>query len=145
MRPSLLLLLALTALAARAAAFWPRRIAPERAIVDWVVASGGVSNVRIGSVPGAGGLRGTIAARDVPAGDVLVSLPSNLSVPMGDNAATSPESVVLLLKRRFAYPDWHAELEPFWRLFPKETFTKETFTEEEADLLQDEGLVSRFF
>lgn len=128
-----------------ATAFWPRRVAPERAIVDWVVASGGVANVKIGPVPGGSGLRGTLAARDVAAGDVLVSVPSNLSVPMGDNAATSPESVILLLKRRFTYPDWHAELAPFWRLFPRAPFTKETFSEEEAGMLQDEALVSLFW
>lgn len=56
-------------------------------------------------------------------------------------SSRSQESVILLLKRRFTYPDWHADMAPFWRLFPTHPFTKETMTDEEAGLLQDETLV----
>lgn len=90
------------------------------ALVDWIRASGGHSDVHIGFVvdapPGAeltstktlneakkktrkrrGGkkegssaLRGTIAIRDIAAGDVIIRLPSNISVPLGGTGVTSP-------------------------------------------------------
>ena len=65
------------------------------------------------------------------------------STPRSPPAASLPlqESVILLLKRRFTYPDWHADMAPFWRMFPAAPFTKETMTDEEAGLLQDETLV----
>lgn len=91
------------------------------ALVDWIRASGGHSDVRVGFVvdapPGAeptstktatekrktrkkrrgkkessssSALRGTIATRDIAAGDVIIRLPSNISVPLGGTGVTSP-------------------------------------------------------
>ena len=102
------------------------------ALVDWIRASGGHSDVRAGLVVDApagaeptstktvkkrrrgrrgkkesksgsssssssgggnssgGALRGTIATRDIAAGEAIIRLPSNLSVPLGGMGVTSP-------------------------------------------------------
>ena len=95
------------------------------ALIDWIRASGGHSDVRVGlvvdapagaeptsvtkkdkaekrrrrrrgkkesssSTSSSSALRGTIATRDIAAGEVIIRLPSNLSVPLGGTGVTSP-------------------------------------------------------
>jgi len=86
------------------------------AVIDWIRDSGGHSDVRVGLVvdapagaeptsvtkknkrqrrrrgkkEGSSALRGTIATRDIAAGEVIIRLPSNLSVPLGGTGVTSP-------------------------------------------------------
>ena len=91
------------------------------ALIDWIRASGGHSDVRVGLVADApagaeptstktkrkkkkkrrrvkkgnsksksSALRGTIATRDLAAGEVIIRLPSNISVPLGGTGVTSP-------------------------------------------------------
>ena len=91
----------------------------DSALIDWIRASGGHSDVRIGLVVGApagaeptstrknktnkkrrrrkgkkgsssSSLRGTIATRDIAAGEAIIRLPSNISVPLGGTGVTSP-------------------------------------------------------
>ena len=155
-------------LPAWAPSFLTRR--PEgAALIDWVRTNGGVAHVRVAAVPGGGGLRGLVVERALTRGDVVMALPSNLSIPMGDNSATSPvgvgggvgvgkagvgarpttdplffqESAVLLLGRRVADPAWWASLDVYLRSLPAAPFTKETMTREEAGLLQDSRLVRK--
>lgn len=54
-------------------------------------------------------LRGTIATRDIAAGEVIIRLPSNLSVPLGGTGVTSPVRRELGRERerereRFVFP-----------------------------------------
>ena len=94
----------------------------DSALIEWIRASGGHSDVRVGVVAGApdgaeptltkketkstkkkrrrrkrskkesssSALRGTIATRDIAAGEAFIRLPSNLSVPLGGTGVTSP-------------------------------------------------------
>ena len=63
---------------------------PEDALIAWVRSHGANLSVRVGPIPGRGGLRGMMAAVAVPKGALLVALPSNLSVPMGTIEYTTP-------------------------------------------------------
>ena len=86
------------------------------ALIDWIRASGGHSDVHVGLVVDApagaeptstkktkkkrrrrgkkesssSALRGTIATRDIAAGEAIIRLPSNISVPLGGTGVTSP-------------------------------------------------------
>jgi hypothetical protein len=68
---------------------------PEDALIAWVRGHGGNVTVRVGPVPGRGGLRGMMATAPVKAGGALVVLPSKLSVPMGTAEYTTPVSQLL--------------------------------------------------
>ena len=87
---ALLLLLCFTPPAtALSLPFLSKRSTPASTLIDWVREVGNVS-VTVGPIPGRGGLRGMMADRAVAAGEVLVSLPSSLSVPMGTAEYTTP-------------------------------------------------------
>ena len=87
------------------------------ALINWLRASGGHSDGRVGLVVDApagaeptstrtknnkrrrkrgqkesssSALRGTIATRDIAEGEVIIRLPSNMSVPLGGTGVTSP-------------------------------------------------------
>jgi len=70
--------------------FLKQKPPPEDDLIAWVRSQGGNVSVRVGLVPGRGGLRGMMAAHAVPRGQPLVVLPSNLSVPMGTAEYTTP-------------------------------------------------------
>lgn len=148
------------------------------ALIDWIRASGGHSDVRVGVVVDApagaeptstrststkktkrkkrtkkkkqleennnnnnSALRGTLATRDIAAGEVVVSIPSNITVPLGGTGVTSPENVVLLFARRASDPAWFREMQPYWDSLPASVFTKEMYEPEHMALLQDDELV----
>jgi len=138
-------------------------------LIDWIRHSGGQSDVRVGVVDAPvgteptsttttkkrkrrtkkrdkntspGTLRGTLATRDIAAGEMVISIPSNISVPLGGTGVTSPENVVLLFARRASNPSWFEEMKPYWDSLPESVFTKEMYEPEHMALLQDEELVS---
>eukprot|EP00798_Chlamydomonas_sp_ICE-L_P003373 gene3373-13406_t len=76
-------------------------VGSDQKLLDWALKNGGKANVKLGT--NSQGQRGLIATKKVRAGDVLVSIPLPLAIPLGSGSLTSPELAIHMLKEKHAH------------------------------------------
>ncbi|KAK9845959.1 hypothetical protein WJX81_006882 [Elliptochloris bilobata] len=118
---------------------------PAEDLIFWIRDSGGQAHVEIGPV-NAAGLRGTLAARDFVPGDVIISVPFNLTVAIGGHSSLASELAVQLLRQRLERPGHWAALAPYWASLPPAhaLYCKELALPHHAAELQDALLALEF-
>ncbi|CAL8462629.1 g2162 [Coccomyxa elongata] len=116
----------------------------QNELTDWIESKGGWAHLSVGPV-NEGGLRGTLATRDIAEGDTLAYIPKELVIQFGAPGNNRPpENAARLLGRQRREAGWHAAFLPYWRSLPAlgspTLFCKELFTERHIALLQDPGM-----
>ncbi|KAK9834982.1 hypothetical protein WJX81_001936 [Elliptochloris bilobata] len=104
------------------------------ALLSLFRAHGGEADVHVAEVRP--GLRGVVAARDVAAGEAIISLPPTLAIQLTSTATPAPDSAAMLVRR------WRtdANLTAYWQFLPKQLLTRNTFPEAALDLLQSKAM-----
>ncbi|CAL5221515.1 g3721 [Coccomyxa viridis] len=123
--------------AAKALARAPE-LKPADELVDWVVKHGGKSDAIVDKSPNTG-LRGLFVTNDIKKGDIVLSVPVNISMDIGPAFWTHMELAVSLLKVKLEHPAVWEGFQPYLSSLPGEedVHTLFSFRKDLIPLLQD--------
>ncbi|CAL8468706.1 g8246 [Coccomyxa elongata] len=92
-----------------------------------------------------GGLRGTVATKDLASGDLVLQIPNSATIDVGDYTLPGAELAVALFRRQLSDPKWNASFEPYWKSLPEvgTLMSKEVWDNaEHRALLQNDYMAS---